>query len=400
MRKTMLTSTAVACLLVGSQFALAQSSEPRRDEQKQERIEKNAPASTQEHRPPRGGAEPSRAQTETPRSSPKAAEEGKKPSSAGQSAQEPNRAATERKTEQSGSSKEAERSKPTSSSDKTQPSQQKTQQHAPSQPSSAQSAKPNNNANNTNTNTTPPTAQQPSTAQQPTAQHPTAQQPTAQQPNRAASPNAPQQTTTTTTTQQRNPTTTSANTAQLAPEKQRRITETIQRTRVAPPVRNLNVNISVGTPVPRYVRVYRLPQEIVLIEPQYRGYDYFTTEEDIVIVEPRSHRVVSMVPRRVQTGGEQIAQGSTTMTSAGGPPPCRIMRREPNGQVTELNPADLSRSTVGSGGQRSFPIAVSVQTGNGQSTQLIPLDAPAGQIVVATQGNGDCEITIEPQPPR
>ena len=163
-------------------------------------------------------------------------------------------------------------------------------------------------------------------------------------------------------------------------------------------MRNLNVNISVGTPVPRYVRVYRLPQEIVLIEPQYRGYDYFTTEEDIVIVEPRSHRVVSMVPRhvsssRVRTGGEQVM-------SAGGPPPCRIMRRDANGQITEINPSDLSRSTVGSSGQRSFPIAVTVQTGSGQSTQSIPLDAPAGQIVVATQGNGDCQITIEPQPPR
>ncbi len=66
------------------------------------------------------------------------------------------------------------------------------------------------------------------------------------------------------------------------------------------------------------------------------------------------------------------------------------MRRDPaSGQISEVRP-----ETAGSDAS-STPLSVTVQTG---SNHPVSLDARAGQIVVATQGNGDCQITIEPQP--
>jgi hypothetical protein len=76
-----------------------------------------------------------------------------------------------------------------------------------------------------------------------------------------------------------------------------RISETLSRKQLAAPERDLNISIRVGESVPPRVHLNRLPPEIVSIEPEYRDYDYFTTDDDIVIVEPDSHRIVSEVPR-------------------------------------------------------------------------------------------------------
>jgi hypothetical protein len=60
-------------------------------------------------------------------------------------------------------------------------------------------------------------------------------------------------------------------------------------------VTNVNFNISVGTVVPRTVRVYDLPVEIVTIVPAYRGYKYILVEEEIVIIDPRTLRIVAVI---------------------------------------------------------------------------------------------------------
>jgi Protein of unknown function (DUF1236) len=183
----------------------------------------------------------------------------------------------------------------------------------------------------------------------------------------------------------------------ISTDKQVRISETLTRERLAPPQRNLNVSIRVGERIPRYVRVQRLPAAIVSIEPQYRGYDYFTTEEEIVIVEPRTQRIVSQIPRdasRIRAAGGGTAgagRAADAMAQAGGAP-CRIMRRDTAGNVTEVSP-----TTVGSTAPQDS-ISVTVRApGGGGSTNPIALGASDGQIVVAMQG-GDCTVTIEPQP--
>jgi hypothetical protein len=184
---------------------------------------------------------------------------------------------------------------------------------------------------------------------------------------------------------------------QVTSEKQVRISETMRRERLAEPERNLNISIRVGEEIPPRVRLHRLPPEIVSIEPAYRDYDYFATDDDIVIVEPRTHRIVSQVPRdpsraRAEMGGGArssmaAAGGSTASSSAN----CRIMRRDASGNVAEVQP-----STTGSTA-RTDSLSVTVQMPGGGASAPIALDAPAGDIVVATQGQGDCTVTIEPQ---
>ncbi len=203
--------------------------------------------------------------------------------------------------------------------------------------------------------------------------------------------------TATETTRTQTQTTQTQDRQQISTEKQVRISETLTRERLAPPQRNLNISIRVGERLPRHVRVQRLPATIVSIEPQYRGYDYFTTEEEIVIVEPRTQRIVSHIPRdasriRAAAGGETAGGGraADAMAQAGGAP-CRIMRRDTAGNVTEESP-----TTVGSTAPQDS-ISVSVRApGGGGSTNPIALGASEGQIVVAMQG-GECTVTIEPQ---
>jgi Protein of unknown function (DUF1236) len=188
----------------------------------------------------------------------------------------------------------------------------------------------------------------------------------------------------------------------ISTEKQVRISQTLTRERLAPPERNLNIAIRIGEPVPQSVRFHRLPPEIVSIEPEYRDYEYFSTDDDIVIVEPRTKRIVSQIPRdasRIRAAGDQTGSGGTSsaggytssVAAAGGASPCRIMRRDTAGNVTELTP-----QTVGAAAQQET-ISVMVRVPGGATTAPIALGASDGQIVVSGQSGADCMVTIEPQ---
>ena len=188
----------------------------------------------------------------------------------------------------------------------------------------------------------------------------------------------------------------------ISTEKQVRISQTLTRERLAPPERNLNIAIRIGEPVPPSVRFHRLPPEIVSIEPEYRDYEYFSTDDDIVIVEPRTKRIVSQIPRdasRIRAAGDQTGSGGTSsaggytssVAAAGGASPCRIMRRDSAGNVTELTP-----QTVGAAAQQES-ISVTVRVPGGATTAPIAMGAPDGQIVVSGQSGADCMVTIEPQ---
>ena len=179
----------------------------------------------------------------------------------------------------------------------------------------------------------------------------------------------------------------------MTSEKQVRISETVSRARLAQPERNLNISIRVGETIPSRVRLHRLPPEIVSIEPAYRDYEYFATEDEVVIVEPRTHRIVSQVPRdpsraRAQMGGSAT---SSMAASGGSNVSCQVMRRDASGNVAQAEP-----STVGST-VRTDSLSVIVQIPGGGSSAPIALGAPAGNIVVATRGQGDCTVTLEPQ---
>lgn len=111
----------------------------------------------------------------------------------------------------------------------------------------------------------------------------------------AAAPNAKSSQT---TTEQRSTTGqgAAAGAAKLSTEQRTKITTVFKQQkveRIEPS--KLNVSISVGTRVPATVKYYPLPQEVIVIYPEWRGYDYILVGDQIVIIDPRSHEIVAIL---------------------------------------------------------------------------------------------------------
>ena len=58
---------------------------------------------------------------------------------------------------------------------------------------------------------------------------------------------------------------------------------------------NVRFSIGVGDQVPTSVHFNQLPSRIVEQAPQYRGFDYIQVRENILILDPRSHRIVAVI---------------------------------------------------------------------------------------------------------
>lgn len=82
-----------------------------------------------------------------------------------------------------------------------------------------------------------------------------------------------------------------------------RVAESITRLNVQP-LNNVNFSLTVGTAVPRDVRLQTLPSDVVEIVPQYRGYSFFVARDEIVIVEPSTYQIVTVLQRN---GGSTAA---------------------------------------------------------------------------------------------
>ena len=78
-------------------------------------------------------------------------------------------------------------------------------------------------------------------------------------------------------------------------EQRTKIRETVLVGGSAPRITNVNFKINVGVAVPRAVHVVTVPDVIVEIHPTWRGFLYFVYEDEIVIVDPRSHKIVAVL---------------------------------------------------------------------------------------------------------
>jgi hypothetical protein len=87
-------------------------------------------------------------------------------------------------------------------------------------------------------------------------------------------------------------------TAQLTTEQRTQVRQTVLQSGNVPRVSrsDVDINISVGTVVPRTVRLVTVPQKIVEIRPAWRGFRYFVVDDEIVIVEPGSLKIVAVIP--------------------------------------------------------------------------------------------------------
>jgi len=215
---------------------------------------------------------------------------------------------------------QAQQSAPSSPSPSAQaPSDQNKQAQQPASGSSSSSAQAPSNQNQNQTGQ----AQRPTSAQAPSDQKPSGRAQNQRQPagktNEAQAPADQQQRTATDRNQPAR-----SGQAQTRQSQQRQDAKTsrdrssasvnineTQLTRIsaafssinARPVK-VNFNVAVGVAVPRTVVLHTVPSTIVEIAPQFRGYSYFVTGEEIVIVEPKRKTVVAVLP----AGGTARAQ--------------------------------------------------------------------------------------------
>ena len=85
--------------------------------------------------------------------------------------------------------------------------------------------------------------------------------------------------------------------ANLTTEQKTKIRTTVIQSSSAPKVSrsSINFNISVGTVVPRSVRFVTVSPVIVEYYPAYRGYSYFIVDDEIIIVEPSTLRIIAVI---------------------------------------------------------------------------------------------------------
>jgi hypothetical protein len=124
-----------------------------------------------------------------------------------------------------------------------------------------------------NQNAQPGTAQQPSTAQKETGGQTGSKE---QQSSQTPSQN-------------------SAKSVQISQEQRTKIHQTLVNKNVER-VTNVNFSVRVGTRVPRSVRFYPLPIEVISIVPEYRGYEYILVGDEILIIDPRTLEIVAILP--------------------------------------------------------------------------------------------------------
>jgi hypothetical protein len=82
----------------------------------------------------------------------------------------------------------------------------------------------------------------------------------------------------------------------LTSDQRTKIRTTVIQSSNAPKVARsqINFNISVGTVVPRSVHFVTVPATLVEIHPEWRGYSYFIVDDEIVIVDARTMRIIAV----------------------------------------------------------------------------------------------------------
>jgi len=80
---------------------------------------------------------------------------------------------------------------------------------------------------------------------------------------------------------------------------------------------NANIEVTVGARVPESVAIYPIPAEVLAFAPEYREYNYFIDNDEIVFVTPQSHEIVGMIEYEGRAA-------STDETRVAGARPCPI----------------------------------------------------------------------------
>jgi hypothetical protein len=83
---------------------------------------------------------------------------------------------------------------------------------------------------------------------------------------------------------------------QLNEQQRNEIRTSVIDARGAPRISHVDFDVTVGTVIPRgKIHVVPVPETLVRIEPEWRGFLYFVYEDEIVIVNPNDMKIVAVV---------------------------------------------------------------------------------------------------------
>jgi hypothetical protein len=173
----------------------------------------------------------------------------------------------------------------------------------------------------------------------------------------------------------------------LEPQQQTRISAIVSQQKVVP-VTKVNFELNVGVAVPRDIRVRPLPNEIISLVPQYRGYSYFVTTDRIVIVEPSTQHIVYVMP--YEGSGRAAASTATHKRS--------VNLTDDQRAVIRKHASPVRRETTGSRVRREITIEEEVPS----AVELQEFDEPVVRAVPAMRGyryyrNDDDVVIVEPR---
>jgi hypothetical protein len=197
----------------------------------------------------------------------------------------------------------------TGSTAQTQPSNSTSQSTAPAANSTTSQSTPATSTSPSQAQTNPPTAAQSGGSQTPSQAQgnnpPPAANQAQQTPNSGnANTNAAQQPARSNQPATAQSSSTNVNASVNINDQQRtRLSQSFARVNVQP-LNNVNFSVSVGVAIPRDVRLHPLPADIVEVVPQYRGYNFVMVRDEIVIVDPATYKIVTVLPR---SGGSTAA---------------------------------------------------------------------------------------------
>ncbi len=82
--------------------------------------------------------------------------------------------------------------------------------------------------------------------------------------------------------------------ASLTGEQRSKITASLKQQN-PPRMNKANFSISIGTAIPRDIRLSPLPATVVDVYPVWRGYEYVMVEDEILIIDPATMRIVAII---------------------------------------------------------------------------------------------------------
>ena len=100
---------------------------------------------------------------------------------------------------------------------------------------------------------------------------------------------------------------------QLSEQQRSNVHQTLLKERNLNRASNVNISISIGTRIPRSVRLVALPASIISVVPAYRSYRYVVVNEQICIVDPNTYEIVEVIALPGQTARVDGPAGQATL---------------------------------------------------------------------------------------